>query len=151
MFSTPRRFIKTAIVFLGVALLLGGWMLVDRELRNVSPHPLLVSAHVHAVGIGFVMFLILGVAQWLFPRAPKDDTRYRPWRITTAYWILTVSTGLRVAGELLRMSSSAYWLRVLVVATGVAQLLGFALYFYAMWSRIRPLGSAAREAAGERF
>jgi hypothetical protein len=81
MFSTPRRFIKTGIGFLGAGLALGVWILVKREMLGVGAHPYLVSAHVHAVGVGFVMFLILGVAQWLFPRAHKDDSRYRPGRI----------------------------------------------------------------------
>lgn len=151
MFSTPRLFIKTGIAFLGVGLTLGAWLLVGRELRGVFPHPLLASAHVHAVGVGFVMFVILGVAQWLFPRAPKDDTHYRPGRLLASYWILTVSTGARIAGEVARASSDAYTLRLLVVAAGFGQVLGLAVYFYSMWSRIRPVGSAKREQAGERF
>lgn len=151
MFSTPRLFIKTGIVFLGLGLLLGGWLLVNRELRGIPPHPLMASAHVHAVGVGFVMFVILGVAQWLFPRAPKDDHRYRPNRLLASYWILTIATGLRVVSEVSRAWSGAYSLRLLVVAAGLGQILGLGLYFYSMWSRIRPLGSAKREQAGERF
>lgn len=151
MFSTPRLFIKTGIVFLGIGLLLGSWLLVNRELRGIPPHPLMVSAHVHAVGVGFIMFVILGVAQWLFPRAPKDDLRYRPHRLLASYWILTVATGLRVVSEMSRVWSDAYSLRLVVVAAGLGQVLGLGLYFYSMWSRIRPLGSAKREQAGERF
>jgi hypothetical protein len=70
-----RRFIKTGITFLFLGLLLGGWMLVRRELLGIWPNPYLVSAHAHLVLVGFVRFLILGVARWLVPRAPKDDTR----------------------------------------------------------------------------
>jgi len=151
VFSTPRLFIKTGIIFLAVGLLLGGWLLVNRELRGVFPHPLLASAHVHAVGIGFVMFVILGVAQWLFPRAPKDDTRYRPNRLLAAYWILTVATALRIVSEAARAYSDALALRWIVVGAGLGQILGLAVYFYSMWSRIRPVGSAVREKAGERF
>lgn len=151
MFSTPRLFIKTGIAFLGIGLLLGAWLLVGRELRGTFPHPLLASAHVHAVGVGFVMFVILGVAQWLFPRAPKDDPRYRPGRLVASYWILTVSTALRISGEVARASSDAYALRLVVVVAGLGQILGLGLYFYSMWSRIRPVGSAKREQAGERF
>ena len=43
-------------------------------------------------------FLILGGALWLFPRAPKDDTRYRPERAEAAYWILLLSTAARFLG-----------------------------------------------------
>jgi len=144
-------FIKTGIAFLGIGLLLGAWLLIGRELRGVFPPPLLASAHVHAVGVGFVMFVILGVAQWLFPRAPKDDDRYRPERLVASYWILTVSTAVRIGSEVARASSDVFALRLVVVAAGLGQILGLAVYFYSMWSRIRPVGSAARERAGERF
>ena len=68
MFSTVRRFIKTAILFLFVGLAYGGTLLYRREILGRWPSPHQVSAHAHIVGIGFVMFLILGVALWLFPR-----------------------------------------------------------------------------------
>lgn len=151
MFSTPRLFIKTGIGFLGIGLCLGAWILIGRELRGIFPHPLLVSAHVHAVGVGFVMFVILGVAQWLFPRPTKDDPRYRPARLVASYWILTVSTGLRIVGEVLRVQIDDYPLRVAVVVAGLGQVAGLALYFYSMWNRVRPVGSAKRERDGERF
>jgi hypothetical protein len=38
-----------------------------------------------------------------------------------------------------------------VVASGLLQIVGICLFFYTMWSRIRGVGSMAREAAGERF
>jgi hypothetical protein len=151
VFSTPRLFIKTGIGFLGIGLVLGGWLLVNRELRGVMPHPLLASAHVHAVGVGFVIFVILGVAQWLFPRAPKGDGRYQPGRMLASYWILTAATGLRIVFEVSRAWSDAQALRLAVVAAGMGQILGIGLYFYSMWSRIRPVGSRKREQAGERF
>lgn len=151
MFTTPRRFIKTGIGFLFAGLLLGAHMLVQRELGGSWPNPYLVSAHVHAVGIGFVMFLILGVAVWLFPRAPKDDDRYRPARITASYWILLAGTLTRFLAEAARAWVDAGWLAWPVLLGGAGQVVGLALYFYAMWPRIRPVGSHLREAKGERF
>ncbi|MEX0912256.1 MAG: hypothetical protein WD031_02420, partial [Gemmatimonadota bacterium] len=118
---------------------------------GVWPHPYVRSAHVHAVFFGFVVFLILGVALWLFPRAAKDDTRYRPERIAASYWVLTSSTAIRFVGELLRTSMDAEWLRWAVLLAGVGQVLGVGIYFYTMWTRIRPVGSHMREAKGERF
>jgi hypothetical protein len=37
------------------------------------------------------------------------------------------------------------------VACSLAQIAGIAVFFHTMWGRIRPLGSQAREARGERF
>ncbi len=151
MHTLVRRFIKTGVAFLFTGLALGLWMLVRRDLLGAWPHPYLVSAHAHAVLVGFVMFLILGVALWLFPRPAKDDSLYRPGRVTAAYWILLVSTLARFVAEAARAWIDAGWLGVVVVAGGVGQIVGLAVYFRTMWGRIRPLGSQLREERGERF
>lgn len=151
MFTTPRLFIKTGIGFLAAGLVLGAYLLVQREALGRFPNPFLVSAHVHAVGIGFVMFLILGVALWLFPRAPKGDTRYRPGRILLSYWILMPATLLRFVLEMARVWTNDGAVRALVLVAGLGQAAGLGLYFFTMWSRIRPVGSKLREAKGERF
>ncbi len=151
MFTMVRRFIKTGLAFLGVGLLLGAYLLAQRELQGVFPDPYLVSAHVHAVGVGFIIFLILGVALWLFPKPARGDTRYRPARIAFAYWILVAATGSRFVAEVARVSVDTLWLRAVVLAAGLGQVIGLAVYFYTMWTRIRPVGSQLREAKGERF
>lgn len=151
MHTNVRRFVKTGIGFLMAGLALGGWMLVKRELLGAWPDPHLVSAHAHAVQLGFVMFLILGVALWLFPRPPQGDTRYRPGRIDAAFWTLTVATAVRISGETAQSFKEAKWLGAVVAIAGVAQVAGFVLYFWTMWPRIRPVGSQLREAKGERF
>jgi heme/copper-type cytochrome/quinol oxidase subunit 1 len=151
VYSLVRRFIKTGLGFGAAGLVLGVWMLAMREVGGRWPSPYLVSAHAHAVLVGFVMFLILGVALWLFPRPEKDDTRYRPERIEAAYWILALSTGVRFVTEASRAWVRAPWLGWVVLAGGVGQALGLVLYFWTMWGRIRPVGSHLREAKGEKF
>lgn len=151
MYTLVRRFIKTGIGFLALGLALGVYMLVRRELWGAWPHPYLVSAHAHAMLAGFVFYLILGVALWLFPRAERGDTRYRPERIQAAYWILTLGTVLRIAAEASRAWATHPWQGWLIVLGGAGQAAGTGLYFWTMWSRIRPVGSHLREARGERF
>jgi hypothetical protein len=151
MYTLVRRFIKTGIAFLAVGLALGAYMLVRRELGGVWPSPYLVSAHTHALLAGFVLYLILGVALWLFPRAERGDTRYRPGRIAAAYWVLTAATALRIAAEVSRAWTLGAWQPWVIVAGGLGQAAGIGLYFWTMWSRIRPVGSHLREARGERF
>ena len=151
MHSLVRRYIKTAIGFLVAGLGIGGWMILRRELWGVYATAYETSAHTHAIFVGFVMMMILGVALWLFPRPEKTDTRYRPALAEASYWLLTVGTAARVVGELLRVSSSALSLRLLVVASGLLQIAGILVFFFTMWSRIRGVGSQVREAKGERF
>jgi heme/copper-type cytochrome/quinol oxidase subunit 1 len=149
--SLVRRYIKTAIAFLALGLAIGAWMVVRRELLARFPSAYEVSAHTHAILVGFVMMMILGVALWLFPRPERGDTRYRPASAEAAYWMLTAGTAARVASELLRAGVDAPWLRWTVVLASLAQIGGIALFFATMWTRIRAVGSRAREAQGERF
>ncbi len=151
MYGLVRRYIKTAIGFLAVGLAIGAWMVVRRELWLRPSTPYEASAHTHAILVGFVMMMILGVALWLFPRPDKTDVRYRPSVAEAAYWLLTIGTGGRVVAELLRSAVPGLWLRWAVVLFSFAQLFGIALFFHTMWGRIRGVGSPAREARGERF
>lgn len=151
MHSLVRRYIKTAIAFLFVGLAIGGWMIVRRELLERYATPYEISAHTHALFVGFVMMMILGVALWLFPRPEKGDRRYQPALAEAAYWMLATGTAARVAGELLRQISAGLWLRAGIVASGMLQIAALALFFFTMWSRIRGAGSQTREARGERF
>ena len=151
MHALVRRYIKTAIAFLFVGLTIGAWMLVRREVLLRMPSPFEVSAHTHAIAVGFVMMMILGVALWMFPRPARDDTRYSPGQVAAAYWVLTIATAARIAGELLRPHLPVVGIRLTIIAAGLGQIVGLALFFHAIWSRIRPVGSQAREQAGERF
>lgn len=151
MHSLVRRYLKTGILFLAVGLILGGWMIVTRELYNASPSPYLVSAHTHAILVGFIMMMILGVALWLFPRPEKTDLRYQPRMAEVAYWFLTIGTATRLLAEISRDHSESDVLRWTVVLSSFAQIVGIGLFFYTMWSRIRPAGSQKREEQGERF
>ena len=151
MYAIVRRFIKTGIVFLLIGLALGVYMLIRRELTGSWPHPYLVSAHTHVVLVGFVMFMILGVALWLFPRPHRDDVRYRPALIEVSYWLLLLGTSDRFVAEMARAWLGASSLRWLVIVGGLSQAAGLGVYVWTMWSRIRPVGSHVREARGVRF
>ncbi len=132
-----RRYLKTAIGFLLLGLALGVYMLAQRELRDVWPTPWWISAHTHAILVGFVMMMILGVALWMFPRPAKEDTQFSPLLAEVAYWFLTLGTAGRVLGELLRPGHGGLALRWAVVAGGTAQAAGLAIFFWTMWTRIR--------------
>jgi cbb3-type cytochrome oxidase subunit 1 len=132
-----RRFLRTAMGFLLVGLVLGAWMLVRRELAGRYPSQRLVSAHTHVILVGFVMMMILGVALWMFPRPERDDPRYRPALAEVAYWLLTSSTAIRFTGELVPPASSGLLLHWVVVLAGLGQVTGVVIFFWNLLPRIR--------------
>ena len=132
-----RRYLKTAIAFLVFGVGLGVFMLARRELAGVWATPWWTSAHTHAILVGFVMMMILGVALWMFPRPTREDTHFDPRLAEAAYWCLTLGTAARVLGELLRPTSGVAALRWTIVLGGTAQAVGLVLFFWTMWTRIR--------------
>jgi heme/copper-type cytochrome/quinol oxidase subunit 1 len=151
MHSIVRRFIKTGLGFLAAGLLLGLYLVARRELEGAWPSAYLVTAHAHLLLVGFVMFMILGVALWLFPRPRRDDTRYRPARVEVSYWLLLAGTLARFGGEVARGGADGAVLRWLVLLGSLSQVLGFVVFGWTMWPRIRAAGSRVREEEGERF
>src|SRR6185312_9464212 len=107
-----------------IGLSIGGYLIARREFQGAAPDEYLVSAHTHALFVGFVMMMIMGVALWLFPRPEKTDAQYNPRLAAIAYWLITIGTVARVGGEVIRSSLfniSAMWLRAAIVAAGFLQ------------------------------
>jgi cbb3-type cytochrome oxidase subunit 1 len=139
-----RRYVKTSFVFLVAGLLLGGVIVVAQFGLNAYPPRLLITAHVHLLLVGFVLMIVMGVATWMFPRPARGDAHYRAGLAEAVYWIMTVATALRAVCEI----AAGFWgpplLRAGIVAGGLGQLAGTALFVVNMWTRVRmPLVSPA--------
>jgi heme/copper-type cytochrome/quinol oxidase subunit 1 len=132
-----RRYIKTSFVFLLAGLLLGAYVIVAQFLLDTSPPRLLVTAHAHLLLVGFLLMVVMGVATWMFPRPPRDDTRYRPELAEAVYWVLTLATALRALAEIVVAETGLLALRWLIAVGGLGQLAGAALFVLNMWSRVR--------------
>jgi cbb3-type cytochrome oxidase subunit 1 len=135
-----RRYIKTSFVFLALGLLLGGWIIVGEFVLGVYPPRLHVTAHVHLLLVGFMLMIVMGVATWMFPRPARDDSRYRPELAEAVYWVMTLSTAVRAAAEILAPWSAGPALRWIIALGGLGQLAG-ALFVLNMWPRIRMPGA----------
>ncbi len=151
MFSTVRYFIKTSVVFLLAGLISGLYLILSKYFGLSGYSGELITAHVHVILVGFVLMMIIGVALWFFPRPPKEDKKYNPDLIKIIYYLLTISTALRFIFEILSAFNSQYWFGIVIVISSFFQIISFVLFFYSIWGRIRPLGSAIREKKGEKF
>jgi len=151
MHTIVRYYIRTSLIFLFSGLLLGVYFVVTTYWLGGGYPSLWVSAHTHVILIGFVMMMILGVAQWMFPRPLKSDKHYSPGRAFFVYYLLTISTAVRFISELIAPYSRMRLFEHLTAAASLGQVLAFILFFYNIWTRIRPMGSQLREAKGEKF
>jgi cbb3-type cytochrome oxidase subunit 1 len=139
-----RRYVKTSFVFLVLGLLLGGWISVREFVLGAYPPRLYVTAHAHLLLVGFVLMVVMGVATWMFPRAAREDARYRPGLAESVYWIMTIATVARAAAELLAPWSGAPFLRPVIALGGLGQLAGALLFVVNMWRRVRMPAAAGR-------
>jgi heme/copper-type cytochrome/quinol oxidase subunit 1 len=138
-----RRYIKTSFVFLMAGLVLGSYIVLAEFLAGTYPPRLLVTAHAHLLLVGFMLMIVMGVATWMFPRPARDDTRYRTELAEAVYWVMTLSTVLRAAAEILLGLLGAAPLRWLIAAGGLGQLVGAGLFALNMWWRVRMPPTAA--------
>jgi len=135
-----RRYIKTSFGFLAAGLLLGAWTIISEFVFGTYPPRLFITAHAHLLLVGFMLMIVMGVATWMFPRPAREDARYRPELAETVYWVMTLSTAVRAAAEIvLPLSGTPAW-RFVVALGGLGQLTGAALFIVNMWSRIRMPG-----------
>jgi hypothetical protein len=137
-----RLYVKTSFAFLLLGLLLGGYVTVEVNLRGRGvPWPL-ITAHVHLLLVGFMLMLVFGVATWMFPRPGREDARYRPSLAWVVYGLLTVSTAIRTAGELVAALAGARGSHLAAVG-GLGQLAAGVLFVANMWTRVRMPGGGA--------
>ena len=129
-----RWFIKAALVYFVVALLLG----IVLQAEPVRELPVLQAAwptYVHILVVGWLTQLIFGVAYWLFPRYSAEQPRGSDRLGWASFVLLNTGLVLRVIGE--PMAALGHHAGVLLVASAVAQLLAGVAFVGNTWPRIR--------------
>ena len=151
MFTTVRYFIKTSLAFLVLGILTGLYMSFAKYVFQTGYTQELISAHTHLILVGSVMMMIMGVALWFFPRPEKNDKKYNPDLISVTYWMLSIATALRFGFQVTASFYIIGWVNIAIAIVSSLQVVAIILFFYAMWGRIRAVGSQYREAKGEKF
>lgn len=135
--TLTRWFIKSALLYLVAALLLGA-LLAMRPLLNLPPFiGLLSPAYFHLFMVGWVTQMIFGVIYWMFPiitRARPRGSEPLGW---ATYFLLNTGLLLRVVGEpwaALQSGSGVGWL---LVVSAVLQWLGAVTFIVNAWPRVK--------------
>lgn len=127
-----RVFLRTALIFLmaGLSLLLVG---------NVLGMPwavVLLPTYLHLFTVGFMTFMIAGVALWMFPRFTKEAPRGPEILGWLSYGFMTTGLVLRAIAEP-APSLGVGSLGPLLVFSAVCQWFGGLILVGLLWPRVK--------------
>ncbi len=132
-----RYFIKTALIYLAAAMLLG-FLLILRSTIDLPAELLALSpVYFHLFMLGGVAQLIFGMLFWMLPKYSKEKPRGHEQLAWAAYTLINIGLVLRVIGEPLnavRADLGAGWLLAL---SALLQLIGGWAFIIAVWPRVR--------------
>ena len=132
-----RWFIKTALIYLVLALVFGVLILAGPALQRLQHLAGLTTLYFHLLMVGWITQLIFGVANWMFP----IYTRENPRRSTTLGWLsyLLLNTGMvvRIGADIILVLDS-FPLPVWTTGIGALFLFASALAFAVnIWHRVK--------------
>lgn len=132
-----RLFVKTSLVYLVVALLLGLLMAASRYLPLPVWMPLLSPVYIHLFMVGWVTQLIAGIAYWMFPKFTRERPRGFDRLAWITYGALNLGLILRAVAEPANtLSPSPLWGTGLAVAATLQWIAGMALVANT-WPRVK--------------
>ena len=125
-----RTFIKTAVVYFIVALLLGVYM-VNRSTTGIFP------VYIHLFVFGWLTQLIFGVIYWMFPKYSKANPRGSEVLGWVSYSTLNSGLILRAIAEPLHAVQSTDALGFLLVVSAILQWLSGLAFVVNTWPRVK--------------
>ncbi len=132
-----RWFLKSALAYLVVSLLIGVTLAVPEALGLPSAIAALHPVYVHLFMVGFVAQMIFGVAFWMFPRYSKDEPHGNEHLALVTYVALNAGLIARTVAEpMLALRPGAGWAAILILSAALQWLA--ALAFAAnTWARVK--------------
>lgn len=135
--TLTRWFIKTALVYFAVALLMG----IATQAAVILPLPPTITAlrpvYTHLLMVGWVTQLIIGMAYWMFPKYSQAHPRGSERLGWATYVLLNVGLLLRVVVEPLMTTQSGNGLGWLLAISAVLQFLAGWAFIINTWVRVK--------------
>ncbi len=125
-----RTFIKTALVYLTLALLLG--ILLTLHVSN-SFFPV----YIHLLVFGWLTQLIFGMVYWMFPKYSSQLPRGREALSWVTYGALNIGLILRAIAEPLQASQPNNLSGTLLVVSAILQWLAGVAFIANTWQRVK--------------
>ena len=138
--ALTRWFIKSALVYFAVALLVGVVVMARPVLELPAELVALSPVYFHLLMVGWVTQLIFGVVHWMFPKYSQAQPRGNERLGWATYLLLNVGLLLRIVGEPLvaiRPEAGAGWT---LAGSAVLQLLAGWAFIANTWPRVKEGG-----------
>lgn len=135
--TLTRWFMKSALVYLAAALLLGvvlalpGTVVLPAFIQAMSP------AYFHLFLVGWVTEMIFGVIYWMFPIITRERPRGNEKVGWASYIFLNTGLLLRVVGEPLTSAQPEAGFGWLLAVSAFLQWLSAVLFVFLAWPRVK--------------
>lgn len=127
--------VRTALVYLGVGLLIGALMLMQKGVPIEGSLLRLLPLHIEVVLIGWTLQLGMGIAFWILPRFSREPRYGREVFGWLAYGLLNIGVMSVGVGQWLGAPS------IIMFVGRVAEVLAVVSFAAHAWPRIKPLGA----------
>lgn len=134
--TLTRWFVKTAMIYLALSLLLGMGVAYN-PLSGSGGFTGLFPVYLHLLVFGWLTQLIFGVAYWMFPKYARGPARGSETLGWMTYLLFNIGLLMRAAGELVQQRPpQSIWAWMLVVSA-LLQWLAVMLFIINIWPRVR--------------
>jgi hypothetical protein len=137
MFIQARYFIRTALIYLLAAFVVGAALLINQGLALGSLVGVLQPTFYHLLMVGWATQLICGVALWMFPVLSREQPRGPPWMGWAAYAGLNAGLLLRAVAEPIHTLAPSGATGVLLVVSALLQAGAIWIFVLAIWPRVK--------------
>ncbi len=132
-----RLFLRVSFIYLALGLLVG----ILLAGQTLWPVPAFVSAlepvYIHLLTVGWLTFLIFGVAYWMFPKYSLERPHGNDLINWTAFFLLNIGLILRIVAEPSLGQGASVALSTLLVISAFFQWLGGILFIINLWKRVK--------------
>lgn len=132
-----RYFIKTALIYLAAALLVGLALAARAAFDLPAEIAALSPVFLHLFMVGWVTQLIFGMLFWMLPKYSKEFPRGNEKLAWAAYLLINVGLILRIIGEPLVALRSDLGVGWLLALSAILQLLGGWAFIANAWPRVK--------------
>ncbi len=132
-----RYFIKAALIYFVLGLLIGVLLVAGSVIRVPPQVAALFPVYLHVLVVGWITQLIAGVAYWMFPKYSKESPRGNERLSWGVFMLINVGLVLRIIAEPLVSTQPGSSIGWLLVVSALCQLLAGWGFVFNIWTRVK--------------